>query len=372
MDDGSQPMDAATLAFLESPTILQPMGLLFVPFETKVVYFDDLDALLSTHAVGRHPTYTFDWCDKALGGFVDIYTGDVGWCELDNMRCFVNHHQESSVNIGFYFNVAIAVGRSPVGDVVMDIPYSAFPWPCKYFVTTDAMDFWSTRPSDGLVNPHTLRATCDPCRVARKACTSTQIECDLCLRRGIRCVPNAKEGEKRRRAMYHHMKSKMGVLSAIYQYTADMFLRRATGYGRKQVEMAALGRHLTANLQPLKNFRGEFEFKTRVDAFQEVSVVNGTLKIVSERNCASLWAFEGEKFKQKSDRQSVIFPHLGMHHPEDAYSLIDTALRFPGEIFWQDMCILDRSFVPISRRVMAIGSVTDKDHIGIILGWMSP
>lgn len=371
MDDGSQPMDAATLAFLESPTILQCMGLLFVPFETKVVYFDDLDALLNTYPVGRQPTYTFDWSGKQLGGFVDIYTGSVGCCDLGNMRCFMEHNGQVTINTGLKFNLAIAVGRCRTG-VVMDIPYSAFPWPCKYFVSTDAADFWSTRPSDGLVNPHSLRATCDPCRVARKACVSTEIDCDLCLRRGIRCVPNAKEGEKRRRAMYQHMKNKMDILSPIYQYTADQVRRRGTACGRKQPDACALNNHLIVHLQPRKNFWGEFEMKTRVDSFQEVCVRNGILELVSERNCASLWGFETGKFVHKSDRQSVMFPHLGMHHPEDAYSLIDTALRYPGEIFWQDMCLLDRSFTPISRRIMAMGSVTDKDCVGIILGWMSP
>ena len=353
------------------------MALLFLPFVTRVIYYDSLIALLAEYFPGSTTSSSprFDITLKRGGPVdrVDIYVGEVSRIKLGNLCRFMSFNGADTINVGTSYTIAIAVGVNSFTGIDLDIPSSAYPWMVEmYSVQRDAI-FFTTSPPRDLVNCHRLITTCSNCKSVKRRCLRSGLSCSSCSRSDTPCIAGRDEADRRRRVVAVEARVNIDTMCAIHQYTMNLFLRVNGNHIFSGEMMKALGDFLDTDLVPMRNVFAEVNMKTYSDCFQEVTIANGVVRVTDRYRDSNVWGFEADdKFFTKKDRMAVISPHLGMATAYDACSLIDSALNLPGEIFYRDMCLLDKQFKPISARIMAVGAVFSPIHVQVVLGWKFP
>lgn len=347
-------------------------ALLFLPFVTKIIYFESLVALLAEYFPNPcNPHLQLPVHGHRFWNQVDIYVGDQSPIRLGNLWRFLDFNKLDTVNVGTCYTFAIAVGRNRLSGMEVDIPPSGFPWVSDFFGIVDNPFFFVTRPQPNMRNPHVLRLTCRTCKLAKKRCLREGMPCNTCHKACIPCVPNQDEDQRRRRETANECRKNIDVLCPLHQYTINLFVRRCHGDSPlAATSMAALGAYVQTNTLFQDNTSLEIAVKEYVNSYQKVAFVEGELRLVEEKEMTMIWGFEvGNRWTHKLDKISLVTPHLGMHKPLDAYSLIDAALGNPGELFYVDLCVLDKAFEPRAVRIVALGATHSATHVQILLGW---
>lgn len=355
--------------------VTKTMALLFLPFSTKVIYYDHLDDMLSDFFVAPvAPSVQL----SALGSHapmdqIDIYVGEACNNRLGNLWRFLRYNNLDFINVGTSYTMAIAIGRNVTTGVYVDIPLSAFPWMSDRYGLIFDYSFFDTVPDEIQTNNHRLLGACMRCKSSKRRCVRTHLACSSCLDSGSECRAGADEAQRRRWGSAAYIRSNIYVMCAIHQYTINLFLR-ANGHFLFATEaVSALGTKLNEEIVAVQNVQMESAIKTYADAFQEVSIYMGAVQIMDRCNDDELWGFQIESASTNSkDVISSISPHLGMTSPMDACSLIDSALNSPGDMFYRDICILDRAFKPRSARVMTLAAVISPRHVEILVAWKFP
>lgn len=350
------------------------MALFFVPFLTRILYFDAryLLAMLSKYfKPGECSRARFSMPHMGALDCVDIYAGKPSDLPLGNLITFLDANRLDVRNVGAKYEMAIAVGFNSLSGVPVDIPYSAYPWASHLFGVSSHPGIWDTPVEDAMLNPHRFQLTCNWCKKMRTKCVRIGVSCDACESKGMDCQPNAQEATHRRREFAKAARDSIDVLCALHQYTINLVWRNAGETLMSQVVVRELGEYLDKNVVLVRNVYAESLVKTKCDAFQEVAVNSGVISHVDSFKAGGLWGFESG-FRSRNDKLSVITPHFGLSSPVMAYSLIDNALQFPGEVFYVDVCILTKAWEAVSARIMILASVMSRSDIRILVGWKYP
>lgn len=357
-----------------SSTATKTVALLFLPFTTKMVYYECVASLVGeVFGDQRQPDLQIPVANRPTLDRLDIYVGDPSGIRLSNLWRFLDFNEITTVNSRLNYTMALVVGVNVVHDVYVDIPISAFPWPSGFYSVQQDHRFFLTAPEDGLVNPHAMASICQTCKAAKKRCVRTGLVCNSCIFSNIECLPGVDEAQKRRNQVGLLARRNVDTLCPIYQYTINIFLRLHSDTLHPAHTVASLGNFLLSTTQPSRNVHAEHSLEFYADSLQHVVIMSGNIHVLKEERMEDIWGFEvAGGLQNRRYRSSLITPHLGMHSPVDAYSLIDAALGTPGEIFYRDMCILTRSFEARSARIMAVGIVLSPVHVEILLGWKFP
>lgn len=360
------------LDFLHS-SVTKTRALLFTPFETRAVYFHDLNELLGEHGIhDRVPRIQL-----ATGGTrMDVYTGPTSSIRLGNLWHFMENNGFDTVNVGTHYKCALVVAFERLSgqhvDLGVDINPSAFPWASLVIKYVEDPSFFQTFPEDSMVDPHFLAVICKRCKGNKMRCVRVGMPCNSCARAGVDCEASEKESEKRRRECHKAVCRSVDVLCAVHQYIVNMHGRLQRHKLHPDATMNELRVHMLNHLVPGWNLGNETSLKAYADSYQHVKIQDGVIMLLDDKAMEDVWGFELEDFPDKRDKIAVISPHLGMHDTKHAYMLLDHAYKRPGELFYLDMCILTRGFVSVSRRVMCIASVITPHNVEVVLGWKCP
>lgn len=349
-------------------TIGKLSAICFKPFATEVVYYEDLHELM-----GRYPTLkrsgrytpTLRYPLETTWGMDElrIYTGMEGACQLGNLHRFLDFNGCNVVNVGTFYDTAIAVGYSTSLHKEMDLPASMYPFLSSYFGVT-GIKFFSSDPLP-VPSTHKLMTACRRCKAGHNRCVRNALRCNLCIQSKSECIAAVEENEKRKRHFRSAQRKNIDTFCDIYQYTINLFCRNIPENLFPAKTVMALGRTLRGvGAPPNERFMDSIEFYAT--SIQHVRIELGVMEIISENNMNDIWGFHSE------DGLYTMSPHFGMSHPTDAQGLIDTALRHPGHIFYRDMSLLDKKFVPRSRRIIIMGTVLSHECVEFLLGWRSP
>jgi hypothetical protein len=351
------------------------MALLFTPFHTKIVYYESLVDLLAEHfpssiqPSARYPMDGVSGLDQ-----VDVYSGEVTGVRLGNMWRFLDYNGINTINVGLCYDKVLVVGRNLIADLEVDIPISRFPWlraHYNYSIHGDA-NFFLGFPEKDLFNYHRLLVSCVNCRKAKKRCNRQGLVCGHCTNMNMSCDAVPEEGPRRNRESYAGLRKDVDILCPMYQYTINLFGRRY-GDGIYHTNVVAALANQLVGVIPVTNRTLVDSIVFHCNSYQNVSIMAGEIRVVESRNVEDLWGFDVDvRGSRKRDKMTMISPHLGMHTPHDAYSLINSILETPGEIFYRDTCIVTRKFKAQSVRLMAMAEIYAANHVMILLGWRFP
>lgn len=368
-------MDDSFIDHLES-TLPKMMAMLFLPFQTKIVHYENLESLLmeyfSTTAINPVARYPMD--GRCGLDQINLYAGRSTSVRLGNLWRFLDFNGVNTINVGVCYDMVVVVGRNVLSDLEVDIPISRYPWLRHYYnhIIHGGARFFMTFPEDGLVNTHSLRSTCSTCKQNKKRCVRGGLTCFACTSANVVCVYGVDEAQKRRRESHAALRKNVDILCVTFQYIINLFSRR---YG-DGLHPANVVSNLASTLHdtiPVFNLQLEESVMFYADSFQHVAIMGGEISITRETRMDELWGFESpDEFQNRRDKTAVIAPHLGMVDPLDAYSLLNAAFDSPGELFYRDMCLVTRDFKGKSARIMAIAGTFGASHVTILLGWKFP
>lgn len=345
-----------------------------MPFETRAVHFDTLDELFAECKINdRVPRIQL----TTSGGIrMDVYTGVTSSTRLGNLWHFMNMTGFDTRNVGTHYESAVVVAFERLSgfhvDLGVEVCAFTYPWTNLVIDYVEDVRFFETCPEDAMVNPHSLMVICKRCKSNKMRCARLGMPCGSCGKSGVVCEASGSEAEKRRRESHKLACKHVDVMCAVHQFVINMHGRVQKQKLHPDVTMNELRVYLLTNLVSGWDVGKETNMKAYAESYQHVKIQDGALMLLDSKAMEDVWGYETDSFLDKRDKIAAINPHLGMKDMNLAHTLIDHALKRPGELFYLDTCILTRGFVPVSRRVMAIASVITAHNVEIVLGWKSP
>jgi hypothetical protein len=344
------------------------------------VLYDSIDQLLAScgFVYPAMPVLEADVgeCDRVL-----IFAEGLCKGELENLEFILT---DLGVNVSdrrFCYERALMV----IVDRVSRIPINVEYWHCKWASNEYNMhagpDFFSigSGPMDMLVDGHAFLSTCVQCKNNKGHCHKAVGGCKRCTRLGLECEAGSTEASHRRRLAHSYAKRVLHVLCADHQLVIATCSRRGD---EKGIMNAGYTMRLSSFVRDQRMVGGmwigawDLELENKMveyaDAAQRVVFEDGQMIITDMKDSAEWWGYEDGVDMKRDDRRAVVNPHLGMRDVSDAIVFIDHAFRSPGQLFYRDVCVLNKQFKPVSVRIMAIVSIITEKRVSITLGWKKP
>lgn len=349
-------------------------ALLFSPFSTMDVLYDEIEQLLQSCGFNSAAVPVFE-ADINETERVMVFAHTIVKDELKNLGSVLKGLKVEVSDRRFCYSLALFVVVERLSGIPVDVEHRHCAWAsCEYSIG-GGPDFFSSSPSDFMLNAHRMLRVCKCCSEAKVACKKDGVgDCERCVQLGVECAAGPGEAQERRVRMYRLVKNELlHTLNAVHQYVIVTHSRRLKDNIMAAARVEQLQTHVLTNTLPSWNFELEAQLKHYADGFQSVVMENGIIKIDQEKQMDEWWGYEMQmNHMKKEELRSLVSPHLGMYRPEEAVLFIDHAMRKPGELFFRDDCILNKAFEPVSVRIMVLVAVIAPACIRVTLGWKKP
>lgn len=355
-------------------SVCRTRALLFTPFNTRDVLYDTTEQLLQSCGFVYPAVPVLEALVSETERVMIFAEGRSGDDVLRNLEASLSGMNVDVSDRKMCYEKALMVVVDRVSGIPINVDHRHCWWVASQYNIGAGPDFFSSKPLDFMVNAHRFLKACMECTSHKTRCIKTASgECRRCVKGGLECEAGPMEAIGRRRGIHRKVKSELGILSAIHQYIIVTHGRRLHEQIMAAGQVERLLVHVTANVRPAWNMELEMQFQAYADSFQIVTIEDGKLRVDEEKEMSEWWGYEclDEKMP-RDDRRAIISPHLGMCHYEDAIMFIDHALRKPGELFFRDECLMNRSFKPVSVRIMVVAAIMSPTCVHIALGWKKP
>jgi hypothetical protein len=349
--------------------LFENVAVVFFPFHTSLVTFSSLNQLLdefNAHIILHRSTFLnangpWDRCD--------FYVGNRSSYDLANVKRFFDYHGWRNDHIWRY-DIVVMVGYNTLSGEIVDVPASAFPWCIDYFGVSGSniLDLPVVIDPD---DTHQLTAACLPCSRGNTRCV--RVHGGPC-RRCVDCKPQkTREIANKASTFINSILSERSVFCPAFQYVIATCCA-ASGYSRAYTayEKVILKNIVEDEAIVGRVFAKEAMIRERCAAYQLVALEHGRLRIIESVGAEEkigFTAFSTLNYKSKK-AVGMLLPSFGISIPFRAYSLYNSALRSPGEIFVADLNLWNKDLQVIASRIMMLAQFETVDDLFIMVGWM--
>lgn len=354
-------------------SVCRTRAVFFAPFCVRDVLYDTLPKLLDSCGF-RYPPVPVLEVDISSEERIMVFGEGAGQDELKNLHAVLEGLNVHVSDRRFNYSRALLV----VVDRLSRVPVNVERRHCRGAISEynigGGPDFFDSAPVDFMVSRHRLLRACRPCATGKNRCVRDDGgDCSRCAKSGTECLAGPLEGVERRRSMHKAVKGQLHTLTALHQYVIVTHGRRLNEQLMAAAHAERLLGYVLANVLPCWNHEVELKLQEYADSVQLVIIENGKVNIAVEQNMGEWWGYESvDAGMTREDRRAIVAPHLGMSDSLDAMLFIDHAMRSPGELFFRDECLLNRSFLPVSVRIMVVVAVVGPARIWVHLGWKKP
>lgn len=350
---------------------LDPLAMIFRPFETTHKSYADLASLLAEYDVPLENKVVM--VNSGLDE-VHVYLGKKSATDTNllNFRGFVAFNQlevRNNASIVWTYDVIIAVGFNALLQEHVDIPAAMFPWPRAIFSYSDNPSILNVPLTIDQPIAHTLASKCLRCARNKKLCMPLPgMKCGDC--KDGQCEMSATEENARTRQFFNVLAESAFALCPAYQHLIQS-VKAAIKYGNGEPRIPYRDR---ATLKSLVRC-GDIEMSHGIvrvygDSMQRVSFRNGKLCIEEEKDMEGVYGFETQDAKRASKlRCAVVIPHFGLASPQLVYSFIDSVLSMPGKIHWVESSVMNRKGGFRTARIVMVAGIVSEDHMTFTVAW---
>lgn len=367
-------------------------GLLVTPFCMQDFMYTSIeDILVPLQFTTTTPTFV---CDLNEFERMLVYTQGEGKYELKNLRRLLEVNGVNVKDRVFVYEQVVVQIVNRLSGIPIDVDREHCPWASSDYNVAAGVNIFETWPADNQPNNHRPLKACYSCSCRRKGCnyrkapddecgacgsnpctyTPDKGECFACHSRGVKCVMGPCEQRERCEVAFKLAKSDMHVLTPLHQFvlaTCSVAAKKKGAFPSKR--LADLGAFLDEHCPIYRNKYLEDKIFIYSSAFQRVAILDGKMVVDFQRDHYSQdkskigewWGFEQPD--ENTPPYACIAPHLGFPHPHDALVFMDHILGSPGDVFYRDMCILNKRFEPVSARIMGIAGVEIAGE-GLVIG----
>lgn len=334
--------------------------MVFRRFDASMVTFSSLPALVSTLSLSSIHAFEADNspCDR-----IDFYVGNVTNEPLYNLHTFFAHNGWVSDRTWKY-DVVVAVGYNALSDMIVDIPASLFPWCLDYF----GVDYLDFPISTEIMSEHLFRKACLECRRINRRCALKRVGgCPKCPEG--QCKPNVElELETHHNSVCKAMLINRHALCPAFLHLLTT-VGNFTGYHNLGVNAADTVFLADSMLITGRSIQKEVFIRAKAVATQLVHFINGRLLIVDEFNMGKRLGFAETTKRGKAGFVGSI-PTFGIDNPLKSYSLMNAALRDPGNLKFADAAVWDKDLVVSPARILMLAQYESSESLWIMVGWM--
>lgn len=305
---------------------------------------------------------------KSMWGVDEIhaYLGTPSKHRLPNFDAFLAHNQLEPLRgskVSWNHTVIIAVGYNRLTGLQMSLVHSMFPWPFPHHHHLDYPGIFDTPILDDYVPTHTLVCACRKCVERHTPCDRLPLlSCSHC--EGP-CEFSSEENASRAARCHQELVANAETLSPPYQHLIQCSKARNRYSGNPK--MSSVVRSQLAALVRREYLGGDEEVSARIkavsDSFQEVRFASGTLVISEMHHMEGVCGFV---CNPKGYRD--VAPHFGIASNRIAYSLVNSALEWPGRAFsWEGSIMYRNGFK--TARILMNATIVAEDDMRITVGW---
>lgn len=345
----------------------QNVALVFFAFHTSLVSFSSLPELLlefgcATLSERQHFLNANGPWDRA-----DFYVGNRTSQDLPNVEHFFNHNGWIT-DRRWRYDAVVVVAYNNLSNIIVDVPSSSFPWCINYFGVSglNILD----QPLMEMVSSHTFLSACQLCYKGNRRCNIGRSgPCDRCGDKP--CLPQfPKELDNLRAGFVSAIIREKVVLCPTFQFLLGS-ASTANGYDLySSTDKAILKNIVEPDLATGRDFVKEAFVRQRSRAYQLVQFDHGRIKIIEEHEMGDRIGFSTPKKKVGKKALGYIIPNFGVASPIEAYSLMNSALGTPGEVFVADLMIWNTKLEATPSRIMMLAQFESISSVYIMAGWV--